>query len=645
MGMTADEQNKDADVKLLDAKADDVKLDAAERGGDADAKDEKAERGGDADAKDAKAADAKDAAPPAPPPFRFFQEFLPLLRDIHAMVVALPGYGPFLAKYGALQVVRLATALSPLVAARLLRRADFDDLSPAQYAALGGVGAINVLGRLAPFASAEAVDALKESLQITQATAVVAKLFELPHDAMLSTPTGEFVQLIAKVFRNLDTLLPALYGAILPVAVETLCAVGFVAYVYGWIAAVLLGLFLAYSKVAYAAAGKKAERNKNMMMAMLSEWGKILATAQSYERAHVFGNVGHEVATVRGAFARIGDRITALSRLEHREGLSLTFLTLTTTLGFLALVSAADVRGTAVERVALMFYLFIYIGGFDPYAVGISNLRAAVFEYQTFHAFVAKLSDVADAPGAAPIARRPRPSIEFRNVSFSYGGRAILDDVSFACERGQTVGLVGASGCGKSTVLRLLLRFYRPSSGSIFVDGKDVHRDITGDSLRALFSVVTQDAQIFNGTIRDNIAYGKLGATDDEILAAARAAELVLDAGDLTLDKDCGEKGAKLSGGQQQRVSLARAILKSGSVFLLDEPTTGLDNTVAKSLQATLDALSAESTTLCITHHLEDLRAADQILYLDGGRVVERGSYDSLMEQRGAFFDQVNARR
>ena len=267
MGMTADEQNKDADVKLLDAKADDVKLDAAERGGDADAKDEKAERGGDADAKDAKAADAKDAAPPAPPPFRFFQEFLPLLRDIHAMVVALPGYGPFLAKYGALQAVRLATALSPLVAARLLRRADFDDLSPAQYAALGGVGAINVLGRLAPFASAEAVDALKESLQITQATAVVAKLFELPHDAMLSTPTGEFVQLIAKVFRNLDTLLPALYGAILPVAVETLCAVGFVAYVYGWIAAVLLGLFLAYSKVAYAAAGKKAERNKNMMLA------------------------------------------------------------------------------------------------------------------------------------------------------------------------------------------------------------------------------------------------------------------------------------------------------------------------------------------------------------------------------------------
>ena len=166
-----------------------------------------------------------------------------------------------------------------------------------------------------------------------------------------------------------------------------------------------------------------------------------------------------------------------------------------------------------------------------------------------------------------------------------------------------------------------------------------------GESLRALFSVVTQDAQIFNGTIRDNIAYGKLGATDDEILAAARAAELVLDAGDLTLDKDCGEKGAKLSGGQQQRVSLARAILKSGSVFLLDEPTTGLDNTVAKSLQATLDALSAESTTLCITHHLEDLRAADQILYLDGGRVVERGSYDGLMEQRGAFFDQVNARR
>ena len=118
-----------------------------------------------------------------------------------------------------------------------------------------------------------------------------------------------------------------------------------------------------------------------------------------------------------------------------------------------------------------------------------------------------------------------------------------------------------------------------------------------------------------------------------------------MDAGDLSLDKDCGEKGAKLSGGQQQRVSLARAILKNGSVFLLDEPTTGLDNTVAKSLQATLDALSADATTLCITHHLEDLRAADNILYLDGGRVVEAGSYDALMAQRGPFYDQVTARR
>lgn len=190
--------------------------------------------------------------------------------------------------------------------------------------------------------------------------------------------------------------------------------------------------------------------------------------------------------------------------------------------------------------------------------------------------------------------------------------------------------------------MRLLMRFYRQSSGTITINGHDITQ-VTGESLRRLFSVVTQDSQLFNSSIRDNIEYGKQGAKDAEIEKAAALAELKF-AEDFQLDKNAGEKGAKLSGGQQQRVAIARAMLKNGTIYLLDEPTTGLDGIVAKQLQATLDKLASNATTLMVTHHLEDLRKAHQILYLDGGRIVERGTYDDLVAAKGVFYKQTQAR-
>jgi len=191
----------------------------------------------------------------------------------------------------------------------------------------------------------------------------------------------------------------------------------------------------------------------------------------------------------------------------------------------------------------------------------------------------------------------------------------------------------------------------------IKIDGVDIST-VTGTSLRKLFSVVTQDAALQNETIRDNIGYGKMGSSDEDILVAAKMAELQLreeegargnsgdeEERDLTLDKVCGEKGAKLSGGQQQRVALARAMLKNGSVYLLDEPTTGLDGVVAKKLQSTLNSLSDNATSIMITHHLEDLKNATQILYLDQGKIVESGTFDKLLKKKGIFYKQVEARK
>ena len=279
----------------------------------------------------------------------------------------------------------------------------------------------------------------------------------------------------------------------------------------------------------------------------------------------------------------------------------------------------------------------------DTYATDVSTLRTAVFEYSKFEEFLNRKSGIIDAKDAGEAPTAEKPTIEFRNVSFSYGGRQILDDVSFVVKSGETLGLVGSSGCGKSTCLKLLLRFYSPDSGQILINGVDI-ATVTGASLRKLFSVVSQSAQLTNGTIRDEIAYGRRDATDEDIREAAGLAELDISHPDLQLDKSVGEGGGRLSGGQQQRVNLARAMLKRGTIYLLDEPTTGLDNAVARSLQKTLDKLAENATTICITHHLGDLKTSDDVIYLDAGHIVEYGSFEELMKAKGTFYQQVNAR-
>jgi ATP-binding cassette subfamily B protein len=224
-------------------------------------------------------------------------------------------------------------------------------------------------------------------------------------------------------------------------------------------------------------------------------------------------------------------------------------------------------------------------------------------------------------------------------VHFGYEpGREILKGVSLDIPAGTSCAIVGPSGAGKSTIARLLYRFYDVGAGRITVDGQDI-RDVTQASLRAAIGIVPQDTVLFNDSIEYNIAYGRPGATRDEVVAAARLAQVHdfiagLPAG---YETTVGERGLKLSGGEKQRVAIARAILKAPRILIFDEATSALDSRAEKAIQAELRAIARNHTTLTIAHRLSTIVDADEILVLEAGRIVERGSHGALLGRDGVY--------
>ena len=245
---------------------------------------------------------------------------------------------------------------------------------------------------------------------------------------------------------------------------------------------------------------------------------------------------------------------------------------------------------------------------------------------------------VADAPDAKPL-RGCRGEIVFENITFSYRkGIPALQDFDFRFEQGKYYALVGASGAGKSTLLSLIMRFYDPDSGRVLIDGLDM-RSLTQDSLREQIGIVTQDTFLFHESIRKNIAYGRLDASQEEIVAAAKQAhahEFIL-AQQNGYDTVVGDKGCMLSGGQQQRIAIARALLKNAPVLLLDEATSALDSASEKQIQEALEALASGRTVIAIAHRLSTILKADRIVVLDQGRVQEIGTHQELLDHSGIY--------
>lgn len=294
---------------------------------------------------------------------------------------------------------------------------------------------------------------------------------------------------------------------------------------------------------------------------------------------------------------------------------------------------------------ALAPELFItYIALFTQIINPVKNLTSAVNQVQKGSAALVRMEEIMSAessilekPDATPIAIF-NDGIEFRDVHFSYGERKILDGINLIVKRGQTVALVGASGAGKSTLADLVPRFHDPSAGDIFVDGKNL-RDLKLDDLRRLIGVVSQEPILFNDTVYNNIALGTGGATRGRVEDAARIArahDFILAKPD-GYDTIVGDRGSRLSGGERQRITIARAVLKSPPILILDEATSSLDTESERLVQEAINNLMKDRTCLVIAHRLSTVRHADEIVVMEAGRIVERGTHDSLMMHSGVY--------
>ena len=306
-------------------------------------------------------------------------------------------------------------------------------------------------------------------------------------------------------------------------------------------------------------------------------------------------------------------------------------------------VSIANGSLSLSDLVLYVLYINIFMGPIETLINFTELFQKGYAGFCRFMEVVDMEPEIVDAPGAVPLSN-VKGEIAFHDVSFGYSnGEHVLHHVNFSIPSGKTVALVGPSGGGKTTLCSLIPRFYDVTEGSITIDGNDIRR-LTLHSLRSAVGIVQQDVYLFGGTIRENILYGKPDATEDELIAAAKRANihdfiLSLPQG---YDTSAGERGVRLSGGQKQRIAIARVFLKNPKILILDEATSALDNESERHIQQALEQLSIGRTTLVIAHRLSTIRNADEILVINDEEIQERGTHEELLAKNGLYAEYYN---
>ncbi|MDR3537945.1 MAG: ABC transporter ATP-binding protein/permease, partial [Acetobacteraceae bacterium] len=372
---------------------------------------------------------------------------------------------------------------------------------------------------------------------------------------------------------------------------------------------------------------------------------KALDSLLNYETVKYFNNESHEAARYDTALARY-------ERASVRVQVSLNVLNLgqaliiATALSLIMLMAAAGVANgtmTVGKFVLVNTYLLQLYQPLNFLGMVYMTIKQGLVDMEQMFRLLQVEQEVSDRPGALALAAHlsdgAAGEVRFEDVRFGYvPERDILKGVSFTVPAGHKLAIVGPTGAGKSTISRLLFRFYDVTGGRVLIDGQDV-RDVTQDSLRTAIGVVPQDTVLFNDTIGYNIAYGRPGASQAEVEHAARLAQVhdfVMTLPD-RYETRVGERGLKLSGGEKQRVAIARTILKDPRILILDEATSALDTRTEQDIQTALRAVSRHRTTLVIAHRLSTVVDADEVIVLQDGQVAERGSHAALLARNGLY--------
>jgi ATP-binding cassette subfamily B protein len=470
---------------------------------------------------------------------------------------------------------------------------------------------------------------------------VFEHLHRLDLDFHLSRRTGGLSRDIERGISGISFLLRFMLFNILPTLFELAMVVAILAATFApafaGLAAASVGLYVLFS-VAITEWRTKYVREANQLDSRANT--RAIDSLLNYETVKLFGNERHEA----GEYDRF---LAQWETAQSQSRLTLAMLNLGQSLiiagglTWMMVLAAQRVAGggmTLGDFVAINAYMIQLFIPLNVLGFVYREIRRALTDMQRMFALLQQPPRVTDAPGAT-VLRASRPAVRFENVSFAYNAnRVILNDVSFDIAPGHKVAVVGPSGSGKSTLARLLFRFYDVTAGRITVDGFDL-RALTQDSLRAAIGVVPQDTVLFNDTLEYNIAYGRPGAARAEVERVARLSHLDGFIGQLPegYATKVGERGLKLSGGEKQRVAIARALLKDPHIMIFDEATSSLDSHAEQAILKAIREVAADRTSLVIAHRLSTITDADLIVFLERGRVVERGTHDQLLAANGAY--------